>query len=188
MSAIGDLFGGASRKAAKAQVKGINAAMDTINDQQGQVRSDFAGTVGRGESAAQQEADLLGLNGPEAQALAQSNFSESPGQAFLRERGERALLRNSAAIGGLGGGNVRKALVDHGVGVAATQQGQHMDRLAGVARRGEFANTTRAGIGSGLASNVANLQVGKGRARAQGILNANSQLMGGLSRVAGAFI
>ena len=45
----------------------------------------------------------------EQQQQAFAAFSESPGQRFLRDRQEKALLRNAASIGGLRGGNVRTA-------------------------------------------------------------------------------
>ena len=55
-----------------------------------------------------------GATGPEAQRVAYDNFLASPGQQWLRDQGERSVLRNSAAIGGLGGGNVRKELTQYG--------------------------------------------------------------------------
>jgi hypothetical protein len=72
--------------------------------------------AGRGALTEQQA--LLGLSGQGAQQEAYARFTESPGQAFLRERQERALLRNAAAIGGLGGGNVRTALQEQAFGRA----------------------------------------------------------------------
>ena len=56
------------------------------------------------------EAAFSGALGPEAQAAAFANFRESAGQKYFRERQEQALLRNAAAIGGIGGGRVRTAL------------------------------------------------------------------------------
>lgn len=189
MSIIRDVFaGGAERDAAKAQVKGINAGISTINDQQGQVRDDFRSGVETGDAARTREADFLGLNGVDAEQTANDNFNESPGQAFLRERGERSVTRNAAATGGLQGGNVLKALTKFGIGTAAQNRGEHMDRLRGVARSGDFATANQASIGSNLASSLAGLQVGKGKARATGILGSAGAIRNGIGRVAGAFV
>jgi len=61
---------------------------------------------------------LAGLLGPEAQAQAFAQFQASPGQEFLTEQAERALLRNQAATGGLGGGNVLQELQRQAIGLA----------------------------------------------------------------------
>ena len=71
---------------------------------------------------------LSGISGPEAQTQAFSAYQASPGQAFLQEEGERALLRNAAKIGGLGGGNVRRELVRFGQGLASQDLGNQFNR------------------------------------------------------------
>jgi hypothetical protein len=99
-----------------------------------------------GRAAMQQEAALSGALGPEAQQQAIDSFIESPGQKYLREQQEQALLRNSAAIGGLGGGRVRTALQEQAMGIAATQQQQYLTNLRDIASRGQNAATTGAGM------------------------------------------
>lgn len=64
------------------------------------------------------QAALAGLRGPEAQAQAFAGFQASPGQQFLQQEAERALIRNAAATGGLGGGNVLRDLQAQAVGLA----------------------------------------------------------------------
>lgn len=97
-----------------------------------------------GQQAVSQRSALLGLSGVESQQEAFSRFAESPGQTFLRERQERALLRNQAALGGLGGGNIRTALQEQAFGRAQTDLDQQLARLTGVAREGLTA--TQAGL------------------------------------------
>ena len=86
-------------------------------------------TLGGGLGAAQREIDIGniglegqaafgGLRGPEAQAEAFAGFQASPGQQFLQQEAERALLRNEAAVGGLGGGNVLRELQRQAIGLA----------------------------------------------------------------------
>jgi len=95
-----------------------------------------------GTAASNERSALLGLSGADAQAAAQARFSESPGQAFLRERQERSLLRNQAAIGGLGGGNVRTALQEQAFGRAQTDYDNQLSRLGAVANQGLSAAQT----------------------------------------------
>jgi len=141
---------------------------------------------------------LSGAEGPEAEQQAINEFMESPGQKFLREEGERALLRNSAAVGGLGGGRVREALVKYGIGTAAQNKQQRLNNMMGLinpetTRSTNVANILSSGGGqlanfrAGLGSNLARLAVGgsaeqiplitgTGTANAAGILGQNQAL------------
>jgi hypothetical protein len=107
---------------------------------------DLGKWVNPGVQANNAQAALSGAMGPEAQAQAYAQFQESPGQAFLREQGERALLRNQAAIGGLGGGNVMKELTKYGQGLAAQDFDNYYNRMGTVADRGMQAQGLRSGL------------------------------------------
>lgn len=100
--------------------------------------------VDPGIGAFQTQAAQSGALGPEAQREAFAAFMASPGQDFLRDQGERALLRNAAAIGGIGGGNVREELTRRGIGFAAQDFGNQFDRLGSLSRIG--ADLTRSGV------------------------------------------
>jgi hypothetical protein len=99
-----------------------------------------------GEAALGEYQALLGLSGEQAAREAESRFKETPGQRYLREKQEKALLRNSAAIGGLGGGNVRTALQEQAAGIAQTQRGDYLDRLKRLTEQG-----LQAGMAGGYA-------------------------------------
>lgn len=138
---------------------GYNTAQAALNAATAQARDDVTGQTGQalaqlaetreaglgryqpyseaGQAAVAREAALSGAYGPEAQQEAINAFIESPGQQYLRERQEQALLRNQAAIGGLGGGNVRTALQEQAMGIAATQQQQYLENLRSLATRGQ---------------------------------------------------
>lgn len=102
-----------------------------------------------GVAASDERAALLGLQGEQAGKEAQARFTESPGQRFLRERQEKALLRSSAAIGGLGGGNVRTALQEQAFGRAQTDRDNYLNQLGTVAGQGMVADQTSIGMGYG---------------------------------------
>jgi hypothetical protein len=106
-----------------------------------------------GIDAGNVQAALTGALGPEAQAQAIQNFQSSPGQQFLQERGQRAVTRNAAALGGLGGGRVQQELQRQGVDTAQLDFGNNFDRLGVVANRGFQ--------GAGLSTGLTGQQIGQ---------------------------
>lgn len=123
-------------------------------------REDFAPILERGDIAGESLAAFLGIRGEEAEREAIAGFRESPGQVFLRERQERALLRNQAALGGLGGGNVRTALQEQAFGIASQQLGERKERLAGVASLGAQSTAAGAQIGAGISGDITQTRLG----------------------------
>lgn len=105
------------------------------------------------------QAALSGALGPEAQKQAFSSYQSSPGVDFAVKEGERGLLRNAAAMGGLGGGNIMRDLMAYGTGMAQQDFGNQFNRLGDVANRGYGAATT----GAGLKGQEAQLQAGLGQ-------------------------
>lgn len=151
-----------------------------------------------GVGALGQQQALLGLSGQEAQQAAFAGLTESPGQKFLRDRQEKALLRNTAAIGGLGGGNVRTALQEQSVGFAQQDIQNQFGRLGQLAGQGQNAATNIGQSALGTAGQVGQFgaqsaaaqaaarQAGS-EARASGILGAgqaNAQFTQGLINAA----
>ena len=143
-----------------------------------------------GVSALEQQQALLGLSGQEAQQQAFTGLELSPGQQFLRDRQQRALVRNASAIGGLGGGNVRTALQEQAVGFAQQDIQNQFGRLGQLAGQGQTATTNIGQFGQAAASQGANLGIAGSEARASGILGKASivpQITGQLLQTAGQF-
>lgn len=174
-------------KARKLQKRGADAAIDEQRRQQDLARQDFAPTLERGNLAGDRLSEFLGLRGAEAEQAAISGFTESPGQAFLRERQERALLRNEAALGGLGGGNVRTALQEQAFGIASTQLGERKDRLAEVASLGAGVTGQAGQLGQAAATNIGNIGIGSAAQQAQSLLAQSNARRSGLANIANAF-
>jgi len=175
MSKITDgLFGGsdAADGAADAQVASSTAAVAENRRQFNKTQANLRPFLKAGQRALIEQRSLLGLNGEGRQQNAFDRFKDSPGQAFLRERGERALLQNQAAIGGLGGGNVRSALQEQGIGFANQQYTQYVNQLAGLSGGGQTAGVNIGVAGANAASNIGNALQSGGAARASGILGA----------------
>jgi hypothetical protein len=152
---------------------GVQGSRDFDIEQTQNAVNALSGYNQGGAEAQQRMAALSGALGPEAQAEAMANFQESPGQQYLREQTERGVLRNAAAVGGLGGGNVLKALQSNAAGLAAQDFQNQFNRLANVADRG-FSSAGRtadlygslggrqAGFRNEMGSRIAEAQIGKG--------------------------
>lgn len=177
-------------KAADAQER---AADEGIREQQRQfdiTQESFRPFQEAGVGAVGQQQALLGLSGTEAQAAAFAAMNESPGQQFLRDRAQKNLLRNSSAIGGLGGGNVRSALVQQGVGFAQQDLQNQFGRLGQLAGQGQAAAGSVGQFGQVASGQIQQGLANKGEARASGIQGQNKAFqntLGGLTNVAGQF-
>jgi hypothetical protein len=162
--------GEAGQAAASVQSQAALAGIEENRRQFDLNRGDLEPRIQGGNQAFQAQQALLGLQGGTAQDEAYGNIQESAGQRFLRDRAQKALLRNSAATGGLGGGNVRTALQEQAVGFAQQDINNQFGRLGQLAGQGQNAANVSGQAGSQSASNIANLQANQGAAQATGIL------------------
>jgi len=132
---------------------------------------------------------FTGASGVESQQRAFADFAESPGQLFLRNRAEKSLLRNQAAIGGLGGGNVRKALQEQAVGLAQQDFSNQFNRLASLAGVAQQTTAQQGALGERFAGSVGSELTNQANAFASGQAaqqQAKSNLIGTAAGVAGA--
>jgi hypothetical protein len=163
------------------------------------------GVLGTQGPAEQQALALSGASGQAAEQGAMDSFLESPGQQFLRDEQERALMRNSGAMGGLGGGNVRSALQEQAYGRAATNQQQRFNNLATMInpeqqRSVNTANvlsqggTQLANFRSNAGNNLANIITGgaaqqiplmtaSGTAQAGAVMGQNANVQSGINNI-----
>ena len=146
------------------QTAGLQPAMETLSNVEDTLRTDFATAQEfqapyreYGQEAAQRQAALTGALGPEAQQLAFSEYMQSPALGYLQEQSERALTRNAAALGGLGGGNVRQDLTKLTADLYGQDFQNQFNRLGDIATRGYGAAATSAGLGQNLATGIGNL-------------------------------
>lgn len=162
----------AARDAAGIQAQGAQAGIEEQRRQFDITQGNLAPFREAGIGALEQQQALLGLGGQDAQTQAFAAFNESPGQKFIRDRAQKNLLRNQSAIGGLGGGNVRSALVEQGTGFAQQDFQNQFGRLGQIAGQGQAAGTSIGQFGAQTAGNIANLGIAGSEARASGILGA----------------
>jgi len=131
-----------------------------------------------GEAALNKEAGLSGALGAEAQQTAIDDFIESPGQKYLREKQEQSLLRNSAAIGGLGSGGVLTALQEQAMQIAATDQQRTLENYRSLATRGQDATGLGVEVNQTTGANLSNLASNTGNALATAQQNIGTALSG----------
>lgn len=171
----------AASKSAKANQKGQEKGIAEQRRQFDITQGNLQPFQEAGTAAIGGQQDLLGLNGPEAQAAAFAAMQDSPGQQFLRDRAQKNLLRNSSAIGGLGGGNVRSALVEQGVGFAQQDLQNQFGRLGQLAGQGQSAATSIGQFGQNTANQIQQGQSNIGQARSTGIVNQNNAIQNAFS-------
>ena len=111
------------------------------------------------------DADLLGLNGPDAATTAMGNYHTSPGYQFALDQGLRATDAGAAAKGMLRSGATLKAEQTFGTGLADQDFTNYYNRLFDLSKLGESA---AAGTGA------ANISTGQGIASTD--LSAGSAL------------
>ena len=184
----------AINKAAKIQERGAARAEEGINRRFDVTQENLRPFHEAGVGALGQQQALLGLSGQDAQNEAFAAFNESPGQKFMRDRAQKNLLRNSSAIGGLGGGNVRSALVEQGAGFAQQDFNNQFGRLGKIAGQGQSAVTNIGQFGAQAAQQAGQAGIAGSQARASGILGGQqaesqfrSDLIGLGGQALGAF-
>lgn len=167
----------------------INAGLADLNARIASGTSALEPFVNRGAQAFDLQMALSGALGPDAQRTAFSNYNASPGQEFLQQRGEQAVLRNASAVGGLGGSRVLQELQRQGVGLAQQDFANQFDRLGqlsgmGLNGAGMKANVimTGANIAGNLNGQMANNSVNYGNNAANFAFNTGQNLSSGRTR------
>lgn len=187
------MVGGSINQGINALQQGEGRALGRIDQYTGQAVNTLNPYAQTGQAALGQEAALSGALGGAAQQQAINQFVESPGQKFLREQGEKAVLRQASATGGLRGGSTLAALQERGIGLAAQNQQQQLENLRSLAGRGQEASTNQAGFqqqagttGAGITAQLAGQQ-GQLYGQQAGIQGQLGSQMAGMANQAGQF-
>ena len=142
------------------------------------------GAVPQGHQAGSLQAAYSGAMGAPAQQQAFANFTASPGQEWLRQQAEQGTLRNAAAIGGLGGGNVQQELQRQAMGLAQQDFQNQFNNLGTVADRGYNASNALANYNTQLQGAGAGYAYGAG----QDIANNRAATTSSLSNLYGGYV
>lgn len=177
----------------QALQQGLRAGTSAIDSALQQGRSDIQGglqgSTGTlnpylqpGQQSNQYQAALAGALGGQAQQQAMDRFMGSPGQQYLLDESERAIRRNAAATGGLGGANVQRALQENAIGLAAQDFDNAFNRLGTVSDRGLAAGGQVAGNQMAAGNALAGLAQGAGNIAAQMAYGTGNNLASGRTR------
>jgi len=145
-----------------------------FNAARGQTDPYYSGQLQGGMQANSMMYDLLGINGPEAQARAQSAYSNSPGYESQLAAGTQALDQSGAAAGMGRSGAQMKALQGYGQDLYNQGFQTYLGQLAGVGDSG-------ARGASGLMGNsgqFGQLAIGAGNAKDAGNQAGFGNIMG----------
>ncbi len=160
----------ASRKAQAALEAALNRGIDEQTRQFDLTRADYEPARNLLAPSVTGLADLIGVNGVEAQQAGMQGIQDSPLLASIIRNGEESVLQNASATGGLRGGNTQNSLANFRADAFANELQAQMARLAGLTGIGMGATDSVSSFGANKANNVSNLLGQIGGAQASGLL------------------
>ena len=191
-----------AKKAARAQEQAAQRAEQTqreMFERQIALQEPFRQA---GMTAQQEIMQLLGIGGDAgaedygsmARPFGQQDFEQDPGDAFRQAEGMRALERSAAARGGLLSGNTMRGIQRFGQDLASQEYGNAFNRfqieraarlnpLQSMMGSGQSAANVMTGATGQAASNIGQMQLGAGQARASGYVGQANALAGALQGV-----
>jgi hypothetical protein len=178
-----------AKKAAKAQMAMMEKAIaeQRAAYQEGKDLLDPYSSAGLGGLASYLA--LLGQSGADAQQQAIAGLEQMPGYQAQLGAGQRAIMQNAAATGGLRGGNVQQGLAEFGSGLFGQYYQNQLGQLGQLQQQGLNTNTNLANLRAGQAANLANQYNMMGQAQGNSILAqsaASKQGMGNAGSLLGA--
>jgi len=205
MGFLSDLFGGATKDAARANMAATNAfnkqGQKWINTGANEAQGYLEGAGGIYSDLADRSlgnlgyySDALGLNGADGSAAALERFQTGPGYQFAMDQGLDSLDRRAAARGMLTSGNTNTGSITFAQGLANQEWGSWLDRLMGYdAQQNSNYLTGLSGqagsLGSlaDLAGQTTDRKLGLGSAVLGAQMGANNQLAQGRNQGVSAF-
>lgn len=171
----GSLIGGAISADAQgdaAQLQSDSAAAGVAEQRRqfNAIQELLAPYVTAGTGALGQQGNLIGLNGNGAQQQAIDALRNSPLFTSQLQQGDRSILANASATGGLRGGNTQAALAQFSPALLAQTIQQQYQNLGGLTSLGQNAAAGVGNAGMTTGSNIAQLLQQQGAAQAGGAL------------------
>jgi hypothetical protein len=164
------IYGESAKKAAATEAGAAEKGIEAVQEQFTGMQDILSPYVQAGNSALEQQQNLAGLGGPAAQQSAIQAISSGPEFQALTQQGENAILQQSAATGGLRGGNVQGALAQFRPQLLSSLINQQYGRLGGLTQIGQASAAGVGAAGMQTGTNVSNLLAAQGAATAGGQL------------------
>lgn len=158
----GVIQGEAAKDASQAQVQSSEAAVEEQRRQFDIARGILQPYVDVGTPAVQEQQNILGLSGPEAQTSAYQAMLNSPEYQALAEAGEQGILQGASATGGLRGGNTQAALAEFRPQLLNQLIQQRFNNLGALTATGQASAAGQATGAQTLGTNVADLYTRRG--------------------------
>jgi hypothetical protein len=189
----------AGSDAAGAQRDAANMSSQTQLDMFNKNREDLAPWRQAGEEALGQMRSGTAPGGDYNRNFTLADFQRDPGYQFRMDQGEQALERSAAARGGLTSGGTGMALERYGQDYASGEfsnaynrfnndRTTRFNRLASIAGVGQTAATQTANMGTQVAGQVGENQIGAGNARAAGYMAGGNAISGGANNIGNYFM
>lgn len=181
----------AGNKAAGAITDANNQGIAGLQDAQSSLADLLAPYITGGAGALTQQQDLLGMNGNTAMQKAIQAIQASPTFTAALDQGQKSILSNAAATGGLRGGNVQAALAQFSPQLLAQEINNRYGQLGSMSQMGLSAAGTQGASNVSTASAIAQLLQNSGQAQAGAALNSgksNSGLFGSIGNAVGGLI
>lgn len=136
-----------------------------------QTREDLAPYRELGSKSSNVIADLMGLNGTDAQTTAFNNFRSDPGYQYSVDTANKQLTRSALAKGNLFSGNFLAASNTMNQGLADQQYSNYYNRLYNLSSLGSNAAAKQANANQTYASAVSSLDTQMGQITSNYFLN-----------------
>ena len=120
--------------------------------------------------------DMLGINGPEAQAAAYAQFQNDPGFQSEVDAGIGALDRSATARGGLYSGNAIKGVARYGQEMQHKAYGDRINQLSGAVGQGQGMVGAAAGMEFDTGKTLGDLSWGAAGTRASNRINIGNAM------------
>ena len=176
----------AGNTAADAQSAASQAGIAEQQRQFDAVQKLLAPYVQAGSGALTGQQNLIGLNGADPQAAAIAALRASPQFTSAQQLGERSILSNASATGGLRGGNVQAALAQFSPQLLSQMINDQYSRLGGITSMGQNSAVMQGNAGMQTGNNVTNLLGQIGQAQAGGALSQGRATAGWVNGATGA--
>jgi hypothetical protein len=147
----------ASDKLYELTQQGINDAAQVIKDDKAATDALLQPYIEAGNAATTAQADLAGLNGPEAQQKAIDAIKNSPGYLASVQSGEKSILSNASVTGGVRGGNTQEVLAQFSPAMLANAVSNQYAELKSLGGQGNTTALGKAGLTAQQAQLLASL-------------------------------
>ncbi len=162
--------GKAAGRASNAQQQAAQQGIDESRRQFDSVKELLSPYVNAGTGALNEQQNLIGLNGNDAQNKSISGIANGGQFNSMVQQGENSILQNASATGGLRGGNTQGTLAQFRPQLLSQLINQQYQNLGGIAQNGQNAASNLGNSGLQTGQNVSNLLQQQGAAKAGGYI------------------